>query len=328
MSMRGKGINYDTGFTSGGHSSRCVFDPDQVEREMRVIAGELRCNAVRVSGDDPARLAVAARRAAEAGLEVWFSPFPCELSPAKSLELLAECAALAEHLRDSGAEVVFVAGGEFSLFLTGFVPGQSFVDRIPNLGAADLRAVCARLSDHLGLVAAEVKRRFGGKITYAAAPWEEIDWAPFDIVSVDSYRDATNRDYFAKSIRRLCRHGKPVAITEFGCCTYRGAAERGGMGWGILDLEADPPRLDGDYVRDEGEQVRYMAELLEVFSGAGIDSAFWFTFAGFWMPRHDDRRRDLDLASYGVVAILDENGATWRRKESFHALAAAYGQTE
>jgi len=36
--MRGKGINYDTGFSPAGHLSRPVFDPAQVEREMRVIA--------------------------------------------------------------------------------------------------------------------------------------------------------------------------------------------------------------------------------------------------------------------------------------------------
>ena len=56
-----------------------------------------------------------------------------------------------------------------------------------------------------------------------------------------------------------------------------------------------------------------------------MDSAFWFTFAGFGLPRRDDPRGDLDLASYGVVAILDDNGIEWRPKESFHALAAAYG---
>jgi len=33
--MRGKGINYDTGFSPAGHLSRPVFDPGQVEREMR-----------------------------------------------------------------------------------------------------------------------------------------------------------------------------------------------------------------------------------------------------------------------------------------------------
>lgn len=53
MSIRGKGINYDTGFTSSGHSSREFFDPEQVEREMRVIAEDLHCNAVRITGGDP-----------------------------------------------------------------------------------------------------------------------------------------------------------------------------------------------------------------------------------------------------------------------------------
>jgi hypothetical protein len=323
--MRGRGINYDTGFTSNGHSSRPFFDADQVEREMRVIARELHCTAVRISGDDPLRLQVAARLAATTGLEVWFAPFPCELSPGKGRELLAECADLAEDVRRSGARVVFVAGGELSLFGAGFVPGESFADRIPNLGRADLHAVCAQLSDYLATVAAAVRGRFGGAVTYAAAPWEEIDWTPFDIVSADSYRDATNREYFAAGIRRLSRHGKPVAITEFGCCTYRGAADRGGLGWAILDLEADPPRLDGDYVRDEDEQVRYLNDLLGIFDEQGVDSAFWFSFAGFWMPRHDEPRRDLDLASYGVVTILDDDGTRWRPKRSFYALAAAYG---
>jgi len=333
VSIRGKGINYDTGFTSSGHSSREFFDPEQVEREMRVIAEDLHCNAVRITGGDPVRLSVAARLAAAAGLEVWFAPFPCELSPAENLALLAECADLAEQLRQTGAEVVFVAGGELSLFGAGFVPGQTFADRIPNLGKADLRAVCARLSDYLAEVAAEVRGRFSGKISYAAGPWEDIDWAPFDIVSVDGYRDANNRDYFAESIRRLFRHGKPVAITEFGCCAYQGAADRGGLGWAIIDRDATDqlttgPRLDGDYVRDEGEQVRYLTELLEVFSAVEVDSAFWFSFAGFGMPRHDDPRRDMDLASYAVVAILDDNGTNWRPKESFYALAAAYGKAE
>ena len=40
--MRGKGINYDTGFCPGGVNSREHFDPDVVRSEMRVIARELR----------------------------------------------------------------------------------------------------------------------------------------------------------------------------------------------------------------------------------------------------------------------------------------------
>jgi hypothetical protein len=323
--MRGKGINYDTGFSPAGHWSRPLFDPAQVAREMRVIACDLHCTAVRITGGDPARLDVAGRLAAAEGLEVWFAPFPCELSPAGNLAVLAECAERAEGLRATGADVVFVAGCELSLFGSGFVPGASFAERIGSLGTSDIPAVCGRLSDFLAGAVADARGRFGGHISYAAGPWEDIDWTPFDIVGVDGYRTAGNHEYFPWEIRQRFRHGKPVAITEFGCCAYRGAADRGGMGWAIIDREADPPRLDGDYVRDEAEQVRYLTELFSVFDAAGVDSAFWFTFAGFGLPLRDEPRRDLDLASYGVVAILDDNGTRWRPKESFHALAAAYG---
>jgi hypothetical protein len=55
--MRGKGINYDTGFLPGNHDSRPVFDQAVVAAEMRVIARELGCTAVRVSGRSPSGLA-------------------------------------------------------------------------------------------------------------------------------------------------------------------------------------------------------------------------------------------------------------------------------
>ena len=78
--MRGKGINYDTGFSPGGHNSREHFDAGVVRAEMRVIARELHCTAVRISGGDPGRLSTAGELAAAEGLEVWFAPFPCELT--------------------------------------------------------------------------------------------------------------------------------------------------------------------------------------------------------------------------------------------------------
>jgi hypothetical protein len=102
------------------------------------------------------------------------------------------------------------------------------------------------------------------------------------------------------------KHGKPVAVTEFGTCAYRGAAERGGMAW-------QPP---AGAVPDEGEQVRYLTELLEIFEKEAVDTALWFTFAGFHQPR------DRDIASYGVVRMLDET--RWEPKEVFHAMAARY----
>ena len=78
--MRFKGINYDTGFISAGTTTREPFDPRLVKREMHIIRDDLHCNAVRITGGHPERLEIAAVHAAQAGLEVWFCPFPNNLS--------------------------------------------------------------------------------------------------------------------------------------------------------------------------------------------------------------------------------------------------------
>jgi hypothetical protein len=101
-----------------------------------------------------------------------------------------------------------------------------------------------------------VREVFHGPVTYASVPLETVDWSRFDFVSADLYRDARIKDRFRGLLRRCFAFGRPVAITEFGCCTYRGAADAGGRGFAILDISAPsrdstPPRLGGRYVRDE-----------------------------------------------------------------------------
>ena len=331
--MRGKGINYDTGFSPGGRLSREDFDPAIVQREMQVIAHELGCTAVRVSGGDPERLSLAAQHAAAAGLEVWFAPFPCELPTAELVPLFAECADRAERLRRDGASVVLVTGCELSLFASGFLPGGTLYERLGRLGTLDQElkaasgALPSRLNAVLGETATVVRSRFAGSVSYASGMWEPVDWAPFDIVAVDAYRDASNAGTFQSELRKHLGHGKPLAISEYGCCGYAGAAGRGGMGWAIIELAGDSPRLDGDYVPDEGEQVRYLRELNQVFAAEGVDLAFWFTFAGYGLVHDPQPRRDLDLASYGLVRLLPGGvgtgyrGLGWEPKLAFQALA-------
>jgi hypothetical protein len=334
--MRGKGINYDTGFYLDSRGSRPEFSPDSVAREMRVIASELGCTAVRVSGGRPERLSVAAEAAAAEGLEVWFAPFPIDLPAGEAASLLADCADRAEHLRRTGASVVLVAGCELTLFGTGFLPGATFPDRMTGLQApgpelyAAYGALPGKLNAFLGETAEAARTRFGGPLTYASGMWEPVDWSPFDIVASDAYRDENNAATFSEEVRKLFAHGKPVAVTEFGCCPYAGAAAKGGTGWAIVEYAADPPRLDGDYTRDEGEQVRYFEELTQVFRTDGVDLAFWFTFAAYIAPRNaDDPRLDLDLASYGVVSVLPGGPGTgyqglgWTKRLLFDTLAKA-----
>ena len=113
--MRVSGISYDTGWVRNGQCSRDPLDPEVVRRELRIIRDDLHCNAVRVMGGDPERLELVATWAAELGLEVWFSPYPLELTTDELLSLFADCADRAERLRRRrGAKVVFVAGAELS----------------------------------------------------------------------------------------------------------------------------------------------------------------------------------------------------------------------
>jgi hypothetical protein len=334
--MRGNGISYDTGFINAGVSTHEPFDPDVVKREMRVIREDLHCNAVRVTGGDPDRLEVAASRAAEAGLEVWFSPFTCDLTTDELLAFLADCAERAERLRRRGAEVVFVTGAELSLFTVGFLPGETLTDRLGLLAVPHrlrelLAEVPARLNGFLGKAAAVVRERFGGKLSYAAIPLEAVDWTPFDFVSVDAYRSIEIADRYRDDIRALVAQGKPVAITEFGCTTHHGAADKGSHGGMIVDWDgATPTRLDGGYTRDEAEQATYLRELLDIFDAEGVDTAFAYTFASYHLPHRDDPRQDLDMAAYGVVKVLEDRlGHTypdmaWEPKAAFTTLADYY----
>ena len=325
--MRAKGINYDTGFTPGGKQSRPTFDEADVRRELRVIAEELHCTAVRISGADPARIALAAAVAAELGLEVWFAPFPTDLTTDEMLPLFVDCAERAETLRVGGATVVLVLGCEISLFAKGFLPGDDVYTRIEGIMSgkpetfAAFATAPAQVTAFLAETVKAVRERFGGQVTYASGLWEDIDWTPFDIVSVDAYRDKENAATFRDQLVERTKIGKPVAVTEFGSCTYTGAGERGGMGWAIVDDKADPPQLNGEYVRDEQEQVRYLQELLPIFEEIGVDTPFWFTFATYGAPYNPDPRYDLDMAAYGVVRVTDEGLLP---KAVFAALAEAY----
>src|SRR5262245_47278811 len=98
-------MTYDTGFVRDGRNSVERFDPGRVRRELAIIRDDLHCNAVQVVGGDPHRLEVAARAAAELGLEVWFSPYPLDLATDQVLALLLDCAERAERVRAAGAEV-------------------------------------------------------------------------------------------------------------------------------------------------------------------------------------------------------------------------------
>jgi hypothetical protein len=198
------------------------------------------------------RLARAGEHTLAAGLELWFSPVPVNLEPGALPGYFARCAREAERLRRAHeGRVVLMLGCEISLWCAGFLPGGDSVlgriatvtdpalQRKPDVMAA-LASGLERARHTLRDIVRAAREKFAGPVTYAAAPWETVDWELFDLVSVDLYRDSTNAAGYRDALRSYTRFGRPVAVTEFGCCTYRGAAGRGGMGWMIVDEKSDP----------------------------------------------------------------------------------------
>jgi hypothetical protein len=338
--MRAKGMTYDTGFVRAGVISRTDFDPEVVRRELAIIRDDLHCNAVQVIGGEPGRLELAACYAAELGLEVWFSPYPLELTAGEILSLFADCAERAERLRAGGAEVVFVTGVELILMTRGSMPGTTGEDRLGLLLSQPdrrerLREVSVHVNDFLRDAVAVVRERFRGRITYASLQIERVDWTPFDLVSVELIRSAEVAGQFRAGVRSLVAGGKPLAITGFGVATYRGAGDRGGRSMEILECDEQtgaPARLNGQYVRDEAGQATYLRELLEIFDTEGVDSTFVFLFALDNFPHRPDGdpRHDLDLASPSIVKILEGRRGdtypdmTWEPKAAFTAVAECY----
>ena len=345
--MNGKGINYDTGFFSAGTTTHEPFDSEAVRHDLRVIRNELHCTAVRITGGGTDRLETAAKHAADAGLAVWLCPFTNGLSIDELLDLLADCATRAERLRRGGADVVMLTGSEVSLFTLGFFPGDTLDERMsiiadPKRVRAAIPAVRAHMSEFLRRAVQLVRARFAGTVSYASLPFEAVDWNLFDIIATDAgYRTAALAPTFRDQIRAFVAHGralgKPVAVTEFGCATYRGAGDLASRTVvGPVEYEnGRPTRIGGEYVRDEHEQARYISELLDIFESEGVDHVFVYTFARFDLPHRKEPRNDLDVASCGIVKVLDdvrgvgvvrETDRRWEPKAAFTALARRYAR--
>jgi hypothetical protein len=339
--MKRRGVCYDAGRVMWGQNWRPELSAVQARRELAIIRDHLHCNAVRICGEDLDRLTMVGTRALDLGLEVWLSPELWDHSAIETLEYIAMAAERAEELdRLRPGQVVLSVGSELTLFMNGIVEGATVFERLQHptfwehvRAGAHNEALNAFLAE----ATERVRDRFHGSLTYASVPLETVDWDRFDVVGLDLYRDARIRDQFGEILGRYIAFDRPVAITEFGCCTYRGAADMGGRGFAIVDTTSGhgaPLRLDGVYVRDEGEQAREVVEMLEIFERAGVDAGFVMTFVAPSNPWNEDPIHDLDMASYALVkSLAGRLGNTypdmpWEPKESFRAVARWYGARE
>lgn len=324
-----RGIGYDAGVRyEKEYDSNPFFSPERARRDFRAIRDELGCDAVLIMAGDPERLALAAEIASAAGLAVWLQPRPFDRPAAELRAAVRHAADAAERLRAAGAGVGLVVGCELTLSTPGMLPGPTFWTRgmllavsFPLLPFANIR-----LRRLLRELVGDARERFAGPISYGAGDWERPDWSIFDVIGVDRYRDAQNAWRFEDDMHALVERaeglGKPVFVFEFGTCTYRGAAAQASTASGVLRGRGGlsvPHHL----VRDEEEQARYLLDLLDLFDRAGVDGTFVWGFSEPGLTTSEAPGRDLDLASYGVVAAHDDG--TWSPKRAYAALAERFG---
>jgi len=334
--MKRKGVCYDAGRVMMGQQWRPIFDPNIVHRELEIIKNDLHCNAVRICGLDLDRLVTATEDALKQGLEVWLSPEMWDKSQEETLDYLVKAAAAVEQLRGSYPQpLVLSVGSELTLFMQGVVEGTNFMERMGHPAFWEqIKAGVHNKPLNAFLVRANeaVRQVFHGNVTYVSVPFETVDWSLFDFVGLDIYREARIKDSFGDLVKRYLAYHKPAIIGEFGCCTYQGAENAGGMGWAIVDGSTMPLQLNGDYVRDEGVQARELTEVLSILDAVGVDGTFVFTFVSPTSPYNEDPQYDLDMASYSLVkSYADKHGATypdmpWEPKESFKAVAEYYAK--
>jgi hypothetical protein len=312
-----------------GETPATGWNATRMRSDLRAIAGDLHATSVSVYGTGVDRLAATAAEAAERGLHVWLQPRLADVAPADILDHLAETGRRAERLRRAGARVVFSVGCEFVLFVPGIVPGADALERVRNLLAGNFDPVVMqrRLTGFTERAARAGRSVFHGPLTYGAAFDEEVDWSMFDLVSANYYGDRPRRD-----LAPHLRLGKPVAVTEFGCCTYRGAAADGGLGWDVVDYDKDPPEIIGGLVRSERTQARYLTATLEKFESMGLYAALTYDFVTPDAPHRRDPRYDLDLAAYSIVRTIWDTptdpgpGWHWEPKLAYHALAQRFAR--
>ncbi|WP_121006486.1 abortive infection protein [Saccharothrix australiensis] len=333
-----KGINYTVGLNYVGEGcTRDIWRTELVEQELRVIRDELHCTAVNVYGTEVPRLVEAATIALSLGLDVWLQPRLYDVDAAETLDHLADAARAAERLRARHPErVVLNVGCEYSLYTDGIIPGEDAAAKGLPLGSPRWWPVLPlfnqRLNFLLANAAAVARANFTGPLTYGAGLWEQVDWTLFDIVGSNYYRHEHNEANYRQGLRRLHRHGKPVAVLEFGCGGYRGAEKDGPRAQRLVtwDASAHTSVRESAPPRDEAAQARYLADLIELYAAEGVFAAFAFEFIQPASPHSPDPRLDLDRAGYTLVKVhaedaeLPYSSGHWEPKAAFHEVAKRY----
>nr|WP_246180908.1 hypothetical protein [Nocardia ninae] len=248
--------------------------------------------------------------------EVWFSPFPCELSAAQLLPYFADCADRADAV---GAEV-FVADCELSLFGAGFLPGADTLARIETFNSGDLAALAsmadanARINATLADVTTIVRKRFRGRLTYAAGTWEDINWGPS--TSSVPMPPAIPVTPYRQGLAVLHAQGKPIAVTE-GLLHLPRCRRTRRNGLGHHRLRRRPTTRQRRLHPRRRRTGPLHARTLRLLRGGVGRHRVLAHLRQHQPPHHRDPHFDTDLASFGVCKVMPDHTLAPKRLPIF-----------
>lgn len=316
------GINYDVGTRYlSWFNTRDFLDYIIVERDFKVIKNELHCNSVTIYGEDISRLIETAKIALEVGLNVVIQPRLIDSNRSRLGAYITEISRQAEILRQQNQLVILNIGCEYSIFSSGIIPGINYSTRILSMILTFflMKVYNKKLNDLLKYLVEKSRNEFKGKILYSSGFWEKVDWSIFDFVGINHYIDKYNEDSYERVIQDMTKYDKPIIVTEFGCCSFRGADLLGGSGFKVISWKKKPPRLKRKLIRDDSVQSNYISKLLDIFERNNIEGAFIFNYSDEKNTYSTDSIFDLDMASYGGIVRYDSTKNVLY-KESFKAI--------
>jgi len=338
---KSRGINYEVGLKfHPEHKVDYEAISREIEHDLEDIK-EMGCNSVRIYGDNPDNLLLAAKTALEKGLKVWLSPRLINGQGQETLNLLLHVAEQAEALRqEHGDNITLVIGNELMLDSRVAFEEENYADRIARfkkfkaleMAKKYLRLIALhkvlpnteqykeRVRQFAKTLVSQTKERFHGQMTYASLPDEDIDWSDFDIMGVNLYEDASNRASYGKELERYKSHEKPVAITEYGTAPYKGAGHLGGYAHSVIDWQRGRLKKGLGFMpvlRDEKAQADYLEKLMKLYEKHEIDAHFIFEYINWNTPHTpDDPKSNLSTGSFGLVHKTPEGEKI--RSEAYH----------
>ena len=287
--MRAKGINYDTGFTPGGQSSRPVFDRrGRYAPELRVIADDLHATPCGSPAATPSgwRSPRACRRRGPGGLVL---PVPVRAARRQRCRCSPDCARLADQPRRWGADGLRHRLRAEPVHRR-FLPGrQSRQDRHPGqpgrpggTGPAGRRRARSSWTSLAAGAAATVRERFRGKSP--TPPEHGTD-------RLDALRHRERWTPTASTRGRL-PPGRSLGIfparQAAGGHRVRllhlpGRSRGGGIGWvDVVDHDSrSAPHQRRLTSATRANRPLPARDARRLRRGEGVDTAFWFTFAGY-----------------------------------------------